>query len=281
MHADGRQTAAIIRVQKAKSQLRQQVALFPNTPVYSAMPAHPAIIVADAHLGPQTDDDTSAAFQRFLAEVPKPGNHLVINGDLFDFWFEYRTVVPRGVFPILASLWDLIRRGVRVTVTGGNHDRWGGRFWKEQVGAEFHPRTVELDIAGWRALVSHGDGDIEPELLAKLVHRVIGSPLASMTFRALHPDVGFWLVRKSRRLLSRRRGNPAQTNHAALAQARKARALLEKRSDLDLVVLSHTHCACLEQISPERWYLNPGAWENGFEYAIVTEHGPELRRWGT
>ncbi len=243
------------------------------------MPNEPVIIVADAHLGPRTDDDTSAAFQRFLGDVPKLSNHLIINGDLFDFWFEYRTVIPRGVFPILASLWDLVRRGVRLTVTGGNHDRWGGRFWKEQLGAEFHPRTVELDIAGWRTLVSHGDGGIEPELLARLLHRVIGSPFTSMTFRALHPDVGFWLVRKSRWLLSRQRGDQQQMTDAALAQARAARALLEERSDLDLVVLGHTHYACLEQISPQRWYLNPGAWENGFEYAMVTEEGPELRRW--
>ena len=248
------------------------------------MPAAPVIIVADAHLGPRTDDDTSAAFQRFLADVPKLSNHLIINGDLFDFWFEDRTVIPRGVFPILASLWDLVRRGVRVTVTGGNHDRWGGRFWREQLGAEFHPRAVELNVAGWRTLVSHGDGAIEPELLSRLLHRVIGSPLTSMTFRALHPDVGFWLVRKSRRILSRRRSggseHQAQMTGAALAQARSARALLEQRSDLDLVVLAHTHYAYLEQISPKRWYLNPGAWENGLEYAMVTERGPELRRWG-
>ena len=243
---------------------------------------HPAIIVADAHLGPRTDDPTSTAFQRFLADVPQQGSHLVINGDLFEFWFEYRTVVPRGVFPVLASLWDVIRRGVRVTVTGGNHDRWGGRVWKEQLGAEFHPRAAELDIAGWRAYVSHGDGDIEPELLAKLVHRVIGSPLTSMAFHALHPDVGYWLVGKSRRILSRRRGDPSHPNNkAAHAQARSARALLEQRSDLDLVVFGHTHCARLEEISPKRWYLNPGAWENGFEYAIVTENGPELRRYET
>ena len=243
------------------------------------MPADPAIIVADAHLGPQTDDPTATAFQRFLADVPKLGNHLIINGDLFDFWFEYRTVVPRGVFPILASLWDVRRNGVRITVTGGNHDRWGGRFWKEQLGAEFHPHTVELDIAGWRALVSHGDGDIEPELLAKLVHRVIGSPLTSMTFRVLHPDVGFWLVRQSRRILSRRRADPVHMGEAAVAQARSARAILERRNDLDLVVLGHTHYARLEEISPRRWYLNSGAWENGCEYALVTEKGPELRKY--
>ncbi len=100
------------------------------------MPPHAAIIVADAHISSRPGDSVSVALQRFLVDVPKLGRHLVLNGDLFEFWFEYRSVIPRGVFPVLASLWEVVRQGVRLTVTGGNHDRWGGRFWREQMGAD-------------------------------------------------------------------------------------------------------------------------------------------------
>jgi UDP-2,3-diacylglucosamine hydrolase len=237
-----------------------------------------AIVVADAHLTAQRDDAVSSAFQRFLREVPKLGQHLVINGDLFEFWFEYRSVIPRAVFPVLAELWNVVRHGVRVTVTGGNHDRWGGPFWEEQMGAEYHPQSVELDVAGWRTWLGHGDGNIETEFLSKAVHRVIGHPLTSMTFRALHPDLGFWLVRKSSRVLGRRKDDVADQQDAADVQARAARALLERRTDLDLVILGHTHRATVEEVGVKRWYLNPGAWMDGYEYAMVTDSGPELRR---
>jgi len=243
------------------------------------MPPHTAIIVADAHISSRPGDSISVAFQRFLVDVPKLGRHLVLNGDLFEFWFEYRSVIPRGVFPVLASLWDVVRQGVRLTVTGGNHDRWGGRFWREQMGADYHRRTVELDLAGWRALVGHGDGDIEPEFITRVVHRIIGHPLTATAFKALHPDVGFWLVRKSSGILSRRKDDAGGTNRAAEAQARSARELLERRTDLDLIVLGHTHSAKLEAVAHNRWYLNSGAWENGCEYAVVTEKGPELRKY--
>jgi UDP-2,3-diacylglucosamine hydrolase len=242
------------------------------------MPPNTAIVVADAHLGSRGSDPESSAFQRFLVEVPKLGRHLVINGDLFEFWFEYRSVIPRGVFPILAELWNVVRSGVRVTLTGGNHDRWGGPFWEEQMGAEYHRHSVELDLAGWRTLLAHGDGDTETEFLSKAVHRIIGHPLTAMSFRALHPDLGFWLVRKSSRVLSRRKDDDAGRQNAADAQASAARALLERRDDLDLVVLGHTHRATIEDVGPNRWYLNPGAWMDGYEYAVVTENGPELRR---
>ena len=146
------------------------------------------------------------------------------------------------------------------------------------MGADYHRRTVELDLAGWRALVSHGDGDIEPEFVSRAVHRIIGHPLTATAFKALHPDIGFWLVRKSSRILSRRKDDAGGTNKAAEAQARSARKLLERRTDLDLVVLGHTHSARLEAVAHNRWYLNPGAWMNGFEYAVVAAKGPELRR---
>ena len=118
------------------------------------------VVVSDAHLG-HASGDVANAFRRFLDSVPDRTRHLVINGDLFDFWFEYRTVIPREAFPVLSDLYRVRRAGVRLTVTGGNHDRWGGDFWHRELEAEFHPDEVELELAGWRTLVAHGDGRSE------------------------------------------------------------------------------------------------------------------------
>jgi UDP-2,3-diacylglucosamine hydrolase len=239
------------------------------------MKAERVLVVSDAHLGgvPAAVD---AAFHAFLDEVPQAGDHLLLNGDLFEFWFEYRSVIPRRAFPTLARLAAVRRRGARLTVLGGNHDRWGCGFWEAELGAAFHPREVVLDLAGWRALVAHGDGLAEPHAGARVLHAITRHPLTASLFRWVHPDLGHGLVRRASRVLGHRTRNPEVIARSAAAQADWARGLLGSREDLDLLVLGHTHRPALVAVADRRWYLNPGAWMDGFRYAVITDRGPEL-----
>jgi len=237
----------------------------------------PVIVVSDAHLG-HAPPTVAAAFHRFLARVPDLGGHLVVNGDLFDFWFEYRTVIPRSAFPILADLHQLRRSGVRLTLTGGNHDRWGRDFWRRELDAEFHAEGVELELAGWRALVTHGDGLAERKLAARVLHAVTRWPVTIAAFRWVHPDVGIWLADRMSGTLAEHTRDPAALQLVAAAQAEYAATLLSRRPELDLLVLGHTHRPALRPAGERRWYLNPGAWIDGQCFAIVSASGPELKR---
>jgi UDP-2,3-diacylglucosamine hydrolase len=233
------------------------------------------LVVADAHLGgvpPAVD----AAFHAFLDDVPRPDDHLVINGDLFEFWFEYRSVIPRRAFPTLARLAEVRRRGVKLTVTGGNHDRWGRGFWQRELGASFHPREVVLELAGWRSLVVHGDGLAEQHAASGVLHAITRHPLTVGLFRWVHPDLGHGLVERFSGILGRRTRDPTVMARAAAAQEEWARRQLGSRQDLDLVVLGHTHRPSLVAVDVRRWYLNPGAWMDGFRYAVISQRGPEL-----
>jgi UDP-2,3-diacylglucosamine hydrolase len=233
------------------------------------------LVVSDAHLGgvPPTVD---AAFHAFLDDVPQPGDHLLVNGDLFEFWFEYRSVIPRRAFPTLARLAAVRRRGVTLTVTGGNHDRWGRGFWQAEMGASFYPREVILDLAGWRSLVAHGDGHAEQHVASRVLHAITRNPLTAGLFRWVHPDLGHGLVERLSTMLGSQTRDPEVIARAAAAQAEWARRLLGSREDLDLVVLGHTHRPSMVAVAERRWYLNPGAWMDGFRYAVITERGPEL-----
>lgn len=241
---------------------------------YTAPVTRPAVIVADAHLGPDT---TPEPFLRFLAAVPDLGAQLVVNGDLFDFWFEYGTVVPRRAFRVLSALHRLTLAGIDVTVTGGNHDRWGGTFWRDEVGASFHPEGTRLQLAGWRAAVRHGDGLHETMAAARVMHRVTRWRLTAGLFRWVHPDAGLRLVDRLSGALAQRTREGAVLDRAAGAQAAWAHAFLAREPDVDLLILGHTHRAALEPAGPKRWYLNPGAWCDGCRYAVVTADGPDLR----
>jgi len=235
------------------------------------------IVVADAHLG-QVASAEATAFHAFLAAVPDLGDALLINGDLFDFWFEYGAAIPRRHFQSVARLHDLRRRGIPITFVGGNHDRWGGDFFTQDLGITFYGGQAEMEIAGRRAFVAHGDGLTEQHWGAKILHRVTRNPVTIRLFRALHPDLGFRIADRLSVSLGDHTRDPAVLDRAARAQAQYARDLLQRRPDLELVVLAHTHRPALEELPNGRAYLNPGAWLDGYRYAVVTNESVELKQ---
>lgn len=242
------------------------------------MPSPPArvVVAADAHLG-QVPPAVVAAFHRFLDAVPDLGDALVINGDLFDFWFEYRAVIPRRHFATVAKLAAVRSRGIPIIFVGGNHDRWGGDFLIHDLGIEFHPGEAEMELAGRHSFVAHGDGLTEQHWSAKVMHRVTRHPATIRLFRALHPDLGFWIAHQLSRKLADNTRDKAVLDRAERAQARYAEQLLARRPDLALVILAHTHRPAVAQLPDGRAYLNPGAFLDGGRYAVVTKSGVELK----
>ena len=241
------------------------------------MPSSRVVVVADAHLG-QVQPATEAACHRFLEAVPDLGDALVINGDLFDFWYEYKTVVARKHFPTLARLTRLCARGIPVTFVGGNHDRWGGEFLRREVGVSYHPKSAELDVAGRRALVMHGDGLAEEHWSAVFTHRLLSHPLTARVFGALHPTFGSWIAHKLSGGLADHTRAPEVQERAARGQAAYATRLLEQRADVQLLILAHTHRSAVETRPDGRAYLNPGAFLDGGRFAVVTREGVELKQ---
>ena len=239
-------------------------------------PTSRVVVVADAHLG-QVPAAVAAAFDRFLDAVPDLGDALLINGDLFDFWFEYGSVIPRRHFGTVAKLHALRTRGVPITFVGGNHDRWGGDFLIHDLGIAFHAGEADLDVAGRRAFVAHGDGLTEQHWSARVMHQVTRHRFTIRVFRALHPEVGFWIAHQLSRKLADNTRDRAVLDRAERAQGQYAQQLLARRPDLELVILAHTHRPALAQLPNGRAYLNPGAFLDNGRYAIVTRDNIELK----
>ncbi len=242
---------------------------------YTAPVPPVALVVSDAHLG-FAAPEVEAAFHRFLDQVPDIAEHLVINGDLFEFWFEYRSVVARAAFPTLEALARVRRAGVHITIVGGNHDRWGGGFWREQLGAAFHPDGADLTLGGMTTALHHGDGLAGDRLGARVFRMVVRNPATTTVFRLLHPDLGYGLVRRLSPYLGGKTEDAAVREEATNRQVAYAREVVRARPDVQLVVLSHTHMPRVESLGEGRWFLNPGAWMDGMRYARIDGGGPVL-----
>lgn len=244
--------------------------------IFGAVLGQTLVAMSDAHLG-VAPPGTEEALLAFLEAVPDLGDCLLVNGDLFDFWFSYGRVIPRRGFHVAAALARL-RRRIPVVIVGGNHDRWGGDFWTGDVGARFEPLRATFEIGRRRVAAIHGDGLTEPRFRATLLHRAINHPLTAAVFRTIHPEIGLRIVDALSPHLGDHTPDPRKLAEAAARQGQWAAELLEREPELGLVIMGHTHQATLREPSPGRQYLNPGAWFDGFCYAVATESGAELRR---
>lgn len=239
------------------------------------MPRERLVILSDAHLG-ASPPAVEEALLAFLERVPELGDSLLLNGDLFDFWFEYRRVIPRTGFHVVAALARL-RKRLPITMVGGNHDRWGGSFWREQLDIPFHPKEARLTVGGREVLAVHGDGITESHWTATLMYHLTSSPAVIAMYRALHPTIGFWLADR----MSHRLGDTTRERELLDLAARRQQEWAERRladdPSLGLVVMGHTHRPALSEPFPGRQYLNPGAWLDGGSYGIATEDGAQLK----
>jgi UDP-2,3-diacylglucosamine hydrolase len=239
------------------------------------MLGHQLVIVQDVHLG-ACPKATEEAFFDFLDEVPTLGDALLLNGDIYDFFFAWNRVIPRTAFRCAAAL-DQLRHRVPIVMTGGNHDRWGGTFW-DQLGIRFSPLELEFEVGYRKLLAIHGDGITDRHWSARMLFHLTKNPFVLGTFKLLHPDLACRIVDRMTTHLGNTVVDPAILTAASLRQAEWARARLAARPELNMIVMGHTHIRANQEMAPGKVYLNPGAFLDGYKYAVVSAGTVELRQ---
>lgn len=232
----------------------------------------PCYIISDAHLG-VASLDIERSLVGFLRGLPGKAGSLVINGDLFDFWFEWKSVIPRRSFRALAALADLRDAGLPVLWIAGNHDCWGDEILREDIGVEYHMGTWDGHLAGWNARIEHGDGLREKEDRGyRMVRPIMRNRVAIKAFRALHPDWASSLAHGS---------SDASRNYRSRDEGRGLRAIalneLEKNRQIELLIYGHSHVAALERAPGGGVFANAGSWLDAPTYLRVTPERIELR----
>src|SRR5258705_1256731 len=152
-----------------------------------------AYFIADAHLGQGSADSNRARERDLLAFFDRVASEraaLFVNGDLFDFWFEYGHAIPKRFVRVLMAMGELRRAGIPVTYIGGNHDFWIGNFLSRELDVAFTDQPLPLSLQGPKIFLSHGDGLGPGDLGYKLLKRVLRNSLAKALFRWVHPDTG-------------------------------------------------------------------------------------------
>lgn len=150
--------------------------------------------VSDVHLGLQVADpeDRERRFAGFLRSLPENTEAVYLLGDIWDFWYEYKDVVPKGYVRVLSALQELMDRGVKVYFFQGNHDVWTYRYF-EELGMVKLVQPCVVQIAGKRFCLGHGDGLGPVPFGYRFLRGLFHNRLAQTLFSALHPWLAFRL----------------------------------------------------------------------------------------
>ena len=235
------------------------------------------VFLSDAHLGVQSAADETARTAKlhaFLGQLPGRASELYIVGDLFDFWFEYRTAIPRRYFATLAALQRLRAAGVAITYLNGNHDFWLGTFFRDTLGIRTIDGGVAVEAQGRRLYLHHGDGLVGGDLGYKMLRAVLRSRACIGLYGLLHPDLGIPLaLAVSRWSRTSRPDDPLRHDRLwnEIAKPRFAEGF-------DGVLVGHFHDA-YERREDGREFFVLGDWIDRFTYAELVGGRLELKHW--
>ena len=222
--------------------------------------------MSDVHLGMKhyqhkrlQEDLVMSFFDKLINE--KAGE-LIIVGDFFDSWIEYRQVVPKGFYRIFSKLYDLVNSGVKVTYLAGNHDFWRGKYLQEEFGIEKLDTHLERTIDGKKFFIHHGDGLAYKDTGYKILKVILRSKISQFFYSLLHPDIGLWLAKSTS---SRSRDYTSQKDYSQKDGLKDA-ALLKIKDGFDFVLMGHRHKPLFIK-EGKGFYVNLGDWMKSFSYA--------------
>lgn len=236
--------------------------------------------VSDIHLGSGDVAEqrrVERTFLDFLAKIEADAESLYLVGDIFDFWFEYKEVVPKGFVRVLGRLAELSDKGVKIVMLTGNHDMWVGNYLTEECGIELYTEPQTFTIAGKTIFVAHGDNmNIKGKPILRLMNAMFRSNwLRKSSARIIHPDnfirFGKWWSGKSRK------------SHGGSKDIKVLQPLINyaveygQEHNVDYFIFGHLHYAA--DIQNNERILFMGDWHTQPSYVALDNNGEiELKK---
>lgn len=236
--------------------------------------------ISDIHLNcyhSESENRKRGYLLDFLDEVKEHKATPYIVGDMFDFWFEYRYVIPRHFFRVLRQLQEMVDAGCEIHMLAGNHDYWFGSFFPDELGIPFHPDSVEITIDGKKFFIYHGDGILKRDRGYRLMKKILRNRFFIALFRLIHPGIAFRIAKyisgKSRHLTLR--------NPELLEQERKELIQYGEKilaQGYDYVITGHFHLPTEHRFRTGK-FVNLGDWIRYFTFAYFDGHDLHLCYW--
>jgi UDP-2,3-diacylglucosamine hydrolase len=227
---------------------------------------------SDQHLGAPTAELSFPREKKFVAwldMVRQDATAIFILGDLFDFWFEYKTVVPKGFVRVLGKLAEISDSGIPIYFFVGNHDLWMSDYFEKELNIPVYHDNKEFTFNGKTFLIGHGDGKGPGDKGYKRMKKVFTNSFSKRLFRWLHPDVG---VRLAQYLSVKNKLISGDSDVKFLGEDNEWLVQYCKRKlqtkHFDFFVFGHRHLPMTIDLEQNATYVNLGDWVSYFTYGV-------------
>lgn len=238
--------------------------------------------VSDVHLGApalKNNSEREKLFVRWLDEIKSDAQALFLMGDIFDFWFEYKKVAPRGFTRTLGKIAEIADSGIPVHFFTGNHDIWIFDYLPEELGIILHREEYKTEFNGKKFFLAHGDGLDPYDKGYHLLKKIFTCKILQWGFARLHPNFAFWVGHNWSK--NSRIANGIQAN-GYLGDDREglfvfANSVL-KHEQFDYFIFGHRHLLVERPIGKNSVFINLGDWINYFSYGVFDGEKFELKK---
>ena len=225
---------------------------------------------SDIHLGAGgyvSSRQREDRFVRWLDTIKADAAEVFLMGDVFDFWFEYKTVVPKGYIRLLGKLAELADAGIKLYFFKGNHDMWMFDYFEIELGATIITNELVIERNGKKFFLHHGDGLGPGDNLYKVLKKMFRSSLCQWLFARIHPNLGVGIANywsKSSRINNQKKEDPKPGEQEWLVAYSKE---VLQITYYDYLVFGHRHLPLDIQLNEKSRYINLGEWINYNSYA--------------
>jgi len=234
--------------------------------------------LSDVHLGIDTEQTShirEQALISWLHTVKEDAAVIYIVGDLFDYWYEYKTVVPKGYFELFAAMKAIVDSGIQITYLTGNHDLWHYGYLSNHIGIQVLTGPIITTYDNRKFYITHGDGIGKGDLGYKFIKSVLSNRFCQRLFGAIHPTLGLPLMRymsRRSRISHKHDANPTAHHHQYCQDT------LLQQPDIDYFLMGHIHHSEITDMGQAK-YINLGDWTTAYSYAKWDGQQIELLHW--
>jgi UDP-2,3-diacylglucosamine hydrolase len=244
------------------------------------------LFLSDFHLGIPNYEKSLAREQKIcnLLDLYKDKvSDIYFVGDVFDFWFEYKTVVPKGYYRFFGKLAELTDNGIQIHFFKGNHDMWMRDFFKKEFKAKIYSDPVSISISNKKFLIGHGDGLGPGDYKYKALKKFFASSVCQFLYRWIHPDIGMTIASFFSQKSRYSQNQCVETYHGHDREWLYLFAKEKTKSEnIDYFVFGHRHLPIYTAIeSTSAKYINLGDWLNFDTYAVFDGNELSLYQYGS
>ena len=238
---------------------------------------------SDFHLGIPSKEESLARERkiiRWLTEAQQDASHIFLIGDIFDFWYEYRKVIPKGFIRFQGKLAELVDAGIQVIFFSGNHDIWMFDYFTEELGIPVYRKAQEVRINQLALQVGHGDGLGPGDYTYKVLQKLFESRFCQFLFSRIHPNFSLWLGHTWS--FSRKK---KQSKEQYVFKSKEKELLWhycvqqEEKQHRDYYIFGHRHIPLNVEVSAQSRYINLGEWLWSYTYASCDGKSVELHKY--